>query len=202
MSRAPLPEGMTMAEKDFLVRIFSFFSCSTAQKRNSENRFVDRPQKATPAKNADIFKTPWVLHLRTEVPKVTITADSMNGLKQKLRDYYQRAKVVTNYFPDGSYLIRCDGSMYLLTKDEITRVSLYPHIVASLDFKELPYAATVEGQIARSRQNSLVRGTKGSLSVKVRTYGTLTHGTKRTKCELDFAVRDGVMIVANVSRGK
>ena len=181
-------------------RRFSFWNNSTAQKTDGRNRFVDRPQKATPAKNADIFKTPWVLHLRTEVPEVTITADSMAKFHQKLRDYYQRAKVITNYFSDGTYLIHNDGSMHLLAEDESARYSEYPQVLAAIDFEELPYATTVEGQIARSRQNSLLYGNERErkyVFLKVHAHGTMTT-PKQSECMLDFAACNGVIIVANV----
>ena len=197
-------KGFLRKCSDFWGEYLCFGKESTEQKRIGENRFVDRPQKATPAKNADIFKTPWVLHLRTEVPEITITADSMTGLKKKLRDYYQKAKVITNYLPDRTYLIRCDGSMHAIDgdTDEITRVSVYPQIAASLDFGELPYAATVEGRIARSRQKSLLYG-----NAREREYvflGVHAHVTITTpkpsepECRPVFAARNGTIIVARL----
>ncbi|MHB8913517.1 MAG: hypothetical protein ACYC4I_00695 [Minisyncoccota bacterium] len=165
--------------------------------KNPGKRSSSEAPNVAPAENPNIFKVPWVLTLRTEVPKIAISSISMSGLQRKLQDYYWRVKVVVTYFPDGKYLIDRDGSMHLLAEDENARYSEYPQVTAALDFSRLPYAGTIARRIAHSSQKSLLYG-KGYVPLQIHARGTIVNGQKQSDCMPDFAARNGAIIVAKL----
>lgn len=181
---------------DFLGKYFDFGRRS----KNPENRFPGEAPNVAQIEDVSIFKAPWVLTLQTEVPKIAISGVSMDGLRRKLEDYYSRVQAVVTYFPDGKYLIGCDGSMHLLAEDENARYAEYPQVTAAIDLDMLPYANAIEKRIALSSQKSLMYGNKEEyLLLRACADGmNARKGKSFVDCELRFAARNGAIIVAKL----
>lgn len=135
-----------------------------------------------------LFASEWILTLSVTTPLVNLCNMSMVEFHRRVQMYYQIASAAVAFFPNGKYLIGCDGAMRKITDDEALAFSEFPQVEAAIDFDDLPRFDTVEHRLKTSSPTTSMEKAKNCVLIDVHAHGT-SHRMPR------FAARDSKIIV-------
>lgn len=144
-----------------------------------------------------LFAEDWVLKLRVSVPRGDTQLMSRNEMEQfyeQLVHYHSAAMAATEYFSDGTYFVKRNGTMCRIVAGGIHQND-YAEISATIDFQDIPSCEEIAERLNAKPETAMER-VKNCVSL-----GVQAHGMGKKKGEVEFvstprfAARNGQIIV-------